>query len=339
MNRLAQNDKILFKNGNNFQRGGSAMVKEITQYTFLDWIAIIGFLLTALGLVLTIISVIKIQKVKDAQKEAQDRYAELVRVKEIEQLLYDLQNFFKRLQSNSKIPENVKQHLNIADYSTEITSNIATIEAINRAFNTAVKNQINTVQGTQLSSPQYVPNGYYNVDFFNNIILKAQTKILICCKRNTRVCTQGNVQKLCKLANSGCEITIVSISPKMSDDLLEEIRTSVPNPPKTVKKLRDSQVRNREQLLENARNSGASSLKYYETLKFPFFHLIQVDDRVYWGLVNYTKHGEDTSQTYEDRPYLIFDQNDPFIEKMLQKVDDIIRSSEHFEIINEGEIN
>lgn len=293
----------------------SSLVKGITQYTFLDWITIIGFLLTALGLVLTVISIVKIQKVKDAQKQAQDRYAELVRVKEIEQLLYDLQNFFKRLQSNSKIPENVKQHLNIADYSNEITSNIATIEAINRAFNTTVKNQINIVEENPLLSPKYVPNGYYNVDFFNNIILKAQTKILICCKRNTRVCAQGNVQKLCKLANSGCEITIVSFSPKMSNDLLEEIRTSVPNPPKDVRKLKESQIRNREQLLENARNSGASSLKYYETLKFPFFHLIQVDDRVYWGIVNYTKHGEDTSQTYEERPYLIFEQNDPFIEK------------------------
>lgn len=309
-------------------------MKGITQYTFLDWITIIGFLLTALGLVLTVISIVKIQKVKDAQKQAQDRYAELVRVKEIEQLLYDLQNFFKRLQSNSKIPENVKQHLNIADYSNEITSNIATIEAINRAFNTTVKNQINIVEENPLSSPKYVPNGYYNVDFFNNIILKAQTKILICCKRNTRVCAQGNVQKLCKLANSGCEITIVSFSPKMSNDLLEEIRTSVPNPPKDVRKLKESQIRNREQLLENARNSGASSLKYYETLKFPFFHLIQVDDRVYWGIVNYTKHGEDTSQTYEERPYLIFEQNDPFIEKMLRKVDDIIRNSEYFEIVN-----
>ena len=317
----------------------SSLVKGITQYTFLDWITIIGFLLTALGLVLTVISIVKIQKVKDAQKQAQDRYAELVRVKEIEQLLYDLQNFFKRLQSNSKIPENVKQHLNIADYSNEITSNIATIEAINRAFNTTVKNQINIVEENPLSSPKYVPNGYYNVDFFNNIILKAQTKILICCKRNTRVCAQGNVQKLCKLANSGCEITIVSFSPKMSDDLLEEIRTSVPNPPKDVRKLKESQIRNREQLLENARNSGASSLKYYETLKFPFFHLIQVDDRVYWGIVNYTKHGEDTSQTYEERPYLIFEQNDPFIEKMLRKVDDIIRNSEYFEIVNEREVD
>ena len=152
-------------------------MKGITQYTFLDWITIIGFLLTALGLVLTVISIVKIQKVKDAQKQAQDRYAELVRVKEIEQLLYDLQNFFKRLQSNSKIPENVKQHLNIADYSNEITSNIATIEAINRAFNTTVKNQINIVEENPLLSPKYVPNGYYNVDFFNNIILKAQTKL------------------------------------------------------------------------------------------------------------------------------------------------------------------
>lgn len=314
-------------------------MKGITQYTFLDWITIIGFLLTALGLVLTVISIVKIQKVKDAQKQAQDRYAELVRVKEIEQLLYDLQNFFKRLQSNSKIPENVKQHLNIADYSNEIISNIATIEAINRAFNTTVKNQINIVEENPLSSPKYVPNGYYNVDFFNNIILKAQTKILICCKRNTRVCAQGNVQKLCKLANSGCEITIVSFSPKMSNDLLEAIRTSVPNPPKDVRKLKESQIRNREQLLENARNSGASSLKYYETLKFPFFHLIQVDDRVYWGIVNYTKHGEDTSQTYEERPYLIFEQNDPFIEKMLQKVNDIIRDSDYFEIVNEREVD
>lgn len=70
----------------------------------------------------------------------------------------------------------MKQHLNITDYSTEITSNIATIEAINRAFNTAKRNQINTTEGAKLSSPQYVPNGYYNVDFFNNIILKVTAK-------------------------------------------------------------------------------------------------------------------------------------------------------------------
>ena len=67
--------------------------------------------------------------------------------------------------------------------------------------------------------------------------------------------------------------------------------------------------------------------------------MIQVDDRVYWGIVNYTKHGEDTSQTYEERPYLIFEQNDPFIEKMLRKVDDIIRNSEYFEIVNEREVD
>lgn len=48
--------------------------------------------------------------------------------------------------------------------------------------------------------------------------------------------------------------------------------------------------------------------------------MIQVDDRVYWGIVNYTKHGEDTSQTYEERPYLIFEQNDPFIEKCYGKL-------------------
>ena len=304
-------------------------------WTGLQWqdlLAVIGFIMTAVGLIISIISMIKIQNVKNAQKEAQEKYAKLLRVQEIKSLLQNLNSFFSRLEKNNNISKSVKNSLNITRYTTEIATNIATIDAIDRTFNDEKSKSENKTSDFELM-PLYVETGYYNNDFFNNIVLKAQNEIVICCKRNTRISQQGNVQRLCTLARQGREIKIVAISPDMSDELLEEIRESVPNPP-SLKELKESQLRQRQTLLNNAKKSGVSdkNLKYYETNKIPLFHLVKVDDKVYWGLVNYKKCGEDLSTTYEERPYLVFDVRNPFAIRMLEKVNAIIEDSELFKI-------
>ena len=303
-----------------------------------DWIAVIGFIMTAGGLIISIISMVKIQNVKNAQKEAQKKYAELVRVQEIKKLLQNLNNFFRRLEKNTNISKPVKNNLNITRYTTEIATNIATIDAIDRAFNDGDRNETDSKKRDLELTPLYIESGYYNNDFFNNIVLKAQSEVIICCKRNTRISQQGNVQKLCALAKQGREIKIVAISPDMPDALLDEVRESVPNPP-SLKELKESQSRQRQTLLNNAKKLKVSdkNLQYYETDKIPFFHLVKVDEKVYWGLVNYKKYGEDLTATYEERPYLVFDVRNPFAIRMLQKVEDIIRESKSFKINDSGQ--
>lgn len=303
-----------------------------------DWIAVIGFIMTAGGLIISIISMIKIQNVKNAQKEAQKKYAELVRVQEIKNLLQKLNNFFRRLERNTDISKTVRDNLNITGYTSEIATNIATIDAINRAFNNGDKNEPDSKKRDSQLIPVYAESGYYNNDFFNNIILKAQSDVVICCKRNTRISQQENVQKLCALARQGREIKIVAISPDMPDALLAEICESVPNP-SSLKELKESQLHQRQTLLNNAKSLKVSdkNLQYYETNKIPFFHLVKVDDKVYWGLVNYKKYGEDLTTTYEERPYLVFDAQNLFAIRMLQKVEDIIKESKLFKINDSGQ--
>ena len=54
-------------------------------------------------------------------------------------------------------------------------------------------------------------------------------------------------------------------------------------------------------------------------------------------MVNYKKYGEDLTTTYEERPYLVFDVQNPFAIRMLQKVEDIIKESKLFKINDSGQ--
>lgn len=278
-------------------------------------ISMLGFIFTTVGLVLTWLSLVRIQKVKNAQKEAQEQYKKLVGVQNIIKLLFSLKDCFEYMQKSNDIPASVKQNMNFTSYMTDISMSISTINAINSAF---------SEQPEEISAPVYEPRGYYDDDFFTNIVLNAKEKITIYCKRNTRVCKQENLHRLCEKAEHGCEIRIIAISPDMPDPLLEEVLRSVPNPPQTIAEIKDTQKRQRDAFLAAKRSK--QRIHYYETKHFPLFHLVQVDNKVYWGLTNYDKLSETPTEVYHNRPYLIYDQFDPFAQRMLAKIDQIIKN-------------
>lgn len=166
-------------------------------------------------------------------------------------------------------------------------------------------------------SPTYHSAGFYDDNFFNDIILSAKQRIVICCKRNTRPFKQGNIDELIDKAANGVNIQILSFSPTMDDALLEEIRKSVPHPPKDIEELRNTQ-KNHAKIYQDRKSKMEESFKrnlnYFETSEIIWFNFVLVDNRFYWGIVNYKKTDEDHS-VYKNRPYIEYPLTDPFAKK------------------------
>ena len=273
-------------------------------------IAIISCCLTVAGLIYSYLSYKKIEKVK----EAQERYRKLVRINDIANLLNDLQSYLKDVEKVINNDSSMKGDMD--QFQQEISKSLGSIESINKAF-----------FGDNIVSvgPEFYEKGFFDDYFFRDKILCAKREIRICCKRNTRPFKQGNLHELVEKAENGVRIEVLAISSKISDELLEETRRSVPNPPKNVEEIRETQVKNRKSFLELKETmKNKENFKYYETIHLPLFHIIQVDDKFYWGLANYNKLSESTSEVYKNRPYLVFSIYDSFSKRMLQKFDLIL---------------
>lgn len=275
------------------------------------WVAIVSLLFTIVGLMYSFLSYVKIEKVK----QAQERYKELIKMKNIANLLKDLQNYLKKIQLTPGIDNDAKYEIN--DFQQNISESLGSIDAINRTF---------FGEKRVIIGPEFYEKGFFDDDFFKDKILCAQYSIKICCKRNTRPFKQGHLHSLVEKAEKGkCEIQILAISSKMSDELLEEIRRSVPNPPKDISEIRTTQERNKEKFIElKMQMKHKDNLKYYETMHFPLFHIIQIDDKMYWGLANYNKMMESSLEVYKNRPYLVFSVYDVFATRMLDKFEKIV---------------
>lgn len=314
LTRRVLNDTILVKGGKSMKMPFSCI---------LNIISILSFILTAIGLVMTYISLRKIEKVKVAQQNAQEQYRNYVGIDQIASNLYSLQSFFEEQLESDKLSSTEKANLNLLKHTKDITESITrinTIDSLIRRYDVP----------STADSPLYIGYGYYNDKFFEEKILAAKRDLLICCKLNIRACKQEHALRLCELSNSGCTVRIIAISPEIPDELLSEILLSTPplvnNSLDRVKQL---QASNRDELMGIAKAENAKTLFYYETKHIPLTHVVVVDDLVYWGLVNYDKTED---RGYDDRPYLLFKRNNAFITRILKKIEKSIAQCEEYHI-------
>lgn len=116
-------------------------------------------------------------------------------------------------------------------------------------------------------------------------------------------------------------------SPDISDELLEEIRKSVPRPPKSIKEMRKTQIEYKEEYLEQKKKQNCDNIIYYESLDFPLFQFVLVDNKLYLGIVNYNKEDEE-NLVYDNRPYLEFNVTDKFACEILKKYSILVKKCE-----------
>lgn len=274
-------------------------------------IQLVVIIISILAFIITILSYVKIKKVKEGQILYQNHL-------DLDNLINTLEitkNFIS-LKSANEIDELRNQQEIIGNINKQITN----IETVNRVL--FQKNKLGLK-----SNVIFHASGYYNDEFFSSVILKANKKIIIYGKRNTRVFKQENILKIFELAKKSCYIELMFFSPNISNDLLEEIRKSVPYPPKTIDEMRKTQIEYKKEFLEQKEKQKCDNIKYYESYDFPLFQFVLVDNKLYFGIVNYNKEDEKNT-VYDDRPYLEFDVLDEFARKILKKYSILLEKCE-----------
>ena len=281
---------------------------------------LVASIITLVAFVITLLSYSKIGKIK----RGQIKYKDLVDIRGTVALLSNISDLIKTIKKDQSLDGNLSEQLD--NMISEISKNIGQINSVNKAlFNEEEKQDIDPMNPP--IEPIYTGRGFYDDDFFRNVILKAKKRIIICCKRNTRPFKQGNLDELIKKATEGVDIQILSFSPKMHEKLLEAIRESVPHPPNTLNKLKSTQITNFHTYLDRKKtmhDKDKQRINYYETSEIIWFNFVLVDNSLYWGLVNYKKTDE-AGDVYTSRPYVTFSAADPFAKKILKIYNNIIK--------------
>lgn len=262
------------------------MLEKIKIFITSDSGNIIQFIIAILSIGITLLTYIKVGKVK----KGQEKYKKLVKsddtINVLNEVLYLLEDIYKSCNIDNVTKDRIKL----------LERHIVERESTINAINTALFNE-NKVSFT----PIYVDEGYFSHIFLDKIILNAKHSIKIYCKRNNLLFE--NEELLAKLFNlvlyKHVHIEIVSISTQCCDVLLEEINKSLLYPNKNIMELKKEQEKNKKKYIEfknmikKDKKCKIDNIKYYESIEFPLFHMVVVDDILYWGLVNYNKEDED----------------------------------------------
>lgn len=270
-------------------------------------------LISVIEFIVAVISCIKISKVRKSQIEYRD----------IVELDYILQN----IRDNTDLLKEVKDKA-ASTLSCELITRLEKAIALNYecvgAVNKANQILFESERASHENEVIYYKNGYFNTSFYNNIILNAKSRIILYIKRNVRPFTLDNLSALIALAeNENVKIEIFAFSPKMHDYVFREMMRSIPNCPQDIKELRSSQTIGRNfYLSQKTYMKKSNNITYYEYRDFPLSQYIVVDDKFYWGIVNYDKTKMDN--VFESRPYLEMSVTNPFAKYILSLKDTTI---------------
>lgn len=268
---------------------------SLTQF-ILAVIAIIEF-------AVSLVSYIKISKVRKSQIEYRD--------------IIELDNILLNLRKNTDLFLEVKNSdAYNADYDLKnkidkmVLSNYECIGSVNKAnqimFRAQKKNEL---FGTDVV---YHESGYFNKSFFDNVILNAKKQVVLYIKRNTRPFTLDNLNALINLSETkNVKVKIFAFSPEMEEIIMNEMKKTIPNSP-SIQELRETQISNRNAYLERKKRMvNTDNIVYFEYTDYPVAQYIIVDNKMYWGIVNYDK--SDMDNVFEDRPYIIMDTDTKFV--------------------------
>lgn len=276
----------------------------------INWLNILSFILTAVGLFISFLSYIKIRNVRKAQQE----YKNNIDLDNVLSTLNKTSNLLSELQSDSTAGFGPNGYVLQKIYRTEMDI-YKTIGYVESANNIMLHNQ-----QTKIPLPIYYGQGYHSTDFFNNIILKAKHELIICCWWNASIFRRVTIDVMIKLNREcNCKITVMGFSTDMEEEILTELRKCIHHAPE-IDQLKKSQESGRRLFLEEKAKYGIKDFKYYESLEYIPFHCTWVDEKFYWGLINY--HRVDDLDSY-DGAYLEFDRKSNFSVKMLDKYNEL----------------
>lgn len=283
----------------------------------MDLINIIGFVFTSIGLLISFLSYIKICNVRNAQYEYKnniDLDNILLILNKVSILLHEIQ-----IESYTKYKLNNYALQKVHNIEKDIYKIIGYVESAN--------NIMLYTQQKNVLLPIYYGQGYHDTDFFNNIILNARHELIICCWWNASIFHRVTIDSIVKLIQEhNCKVSVMGFSTDMEEKILTELRKCIHHAPK-IDELRKSQGVGKKLLLEEKAKYSIKDFKYYESSEYLPFHCTWVDDRFYWGLVNY--HKVDDLDRY-DGSYLEFDKKSDFSVRMLKKFNELkIKAKEY----------
>ena len=253
---------------------------------------IIGFAVGIVGFIITIVTFIKVSSIQKARKE----YDRLIDVDGLSSLLTDFSACIPQLSCDESVKDAFRERIFKA---------IGGIDKVKEVL----LSEINDVSSRK--SPVFFENGYYTHDFLAEKIKKAKKIVRACTKRNHRFTNNDILQNINSLldSKSTCIIELMSISPKTDDVLLAAVNKTMPIASENTEALRadiEQDMTKIRAFMHKLSEQKRNRFNCYGYLGVPPFHFVQVDNSLFFGLVNYDK----TSMQYvsiDKRPYLEFD--------------------------------
>lgn len=250
-------------------------------------------ILSIIGFVITLWTFLQVSNIKKAQV----KYDELVEIESIIALLSRISAYFT---SNL-----IQSDANVSALQQDIQRAIGKIEGVK----TALFKKPN--KKDSIDSIQFIKEGYYSDPFLAAKIKETKMVLRIFAKRNLRLSNMDHLQSIGKLLSESrnCTVELIAMSPESSEEALYEVNKTIPIPAPSVEKLKEELIENRRKIIEFKESLDASQKNrffYYEFLGVPPFHCIQVDDSLYFGLVNYYKAPNEYG-VVENRPCVKLD--------------------------------
>lgn len=237
-----------------------------------NWLSIF---FSAIGVGLSVYLVIQVKRIEQARVEERRAMRELMFIDEIEALMGEASTFIQNPQSVSD-----EYRLNFLRRLQSGTGKIVgSKNAIAKLSNESVAEKV-----------EVVPSGYYQTDFFEHYVKRAQRKITIIAHLNRRLAEWSILEVLALRARAGVPVTIMSISESCSDEILNALDEKLPTPFGGAEDIR-AEIRSNTarigQILGGELDKQAlKKFWYLQYCAFPTLHLIQVDDTIYFNIEN-----------------------------------------------------
>ena len=274
-------------------------------------------IISTLSLIVTFVTLWKVASIKKAQA----RYDKLVDIN-------NLSNLMKRI--SDYITGNVKYSPESITLQHEIHNAIGIITGVKTTLQIFDEKEI-------ISKPEatfFIEEGYYSNDFLTKKIKDTKLTLDIFAKRNQRLAVMDNLQSIASMLekNKNCRVRLMAVSSDTEDAILNEMNKTIPVGCPDVNALKNELSTNRNTII-SFKNNLSDDLKsrffYYEFLGSPPFHIVKVDDFLYYGLVNYHK---DPTQynVVENRPCIELDvKNNDFARRIISQFDKFVEECEN----------
>lgn len=134
----------------------------------------------------------------------------------------------------------------------------------------------------------YSRKGYYSETFVLENIKKAKKIIRIICVRNARISSPDILRAFRTFASKNGKIELFYIDPssKMSDDIIDKIRVTLPTPPVDVntcrREIEANETRTKAEI-KTWDSTKQGNISLYRFNSVPSIHLCQFDNKIFLG--------------------------------------------------------